>query len=220
MTLALGMAKILADLPGMRALMSYLYHFVIMFEALFILTLLETGTRVARFIFQETLTQFKSPEADQSAAREPSWTLNVIVSAVVTCLWGYLLYNFEINRLWLMMGIANQMLAAIGLAVGTTYILKHSAKRAYALCTGIPFVFVVGTVFTAGVESVRLWWSQAYTPGLPAADVFSYQLMSVLASVILVLGGVIVFEAVRRWYLLLAGGVPQETTELAAEEIV
>ena len=115
------------------------------------------------------------------------------------------------------MGIANQMLAAIGLAVGTTYILKYSAKRAYALCTGIPFVFVVGTVFTAGVESVRLWWSQAYTPGLPAADVFSYQLMSVLASVILVLGGVIVFESMRRWYLFLANGVPQETTELADE---
>jgi carbon starvation protein len=130
------------------------------------------------------------------------------------------LYNFEINRLWLMMGIANQMLAAIGLAVGTTYILKHSAKRAYALCTGIPFMFVVGTVFTAGVESVRLWWSQAYTPGLPAADVFSYQLMSVLASVILVLGGLIVIESVRRWYLLLAGGIPQEAVEIAGEELV
>ncbi len=219
-TLALGMAKILADLPGMRALMSYLYHFVIMFEALFILTLLETGTRVARFIFQETLIQFKSAQPDQSAAREPSWTLNVIVSAVVSFLWGYLLYTGDIDRLWRMMGISNQMLAAIGLAVGTTYILKHSAKRAYALCTGIPFVFVVGTVFTAGVESVRFWWNQAYAPDLPAADVFSYQLMSVLASVILVLGGLIVIESVRRWYLLLAGWIPREIMELAGEELV
>jgi carbon starvation protein len=122
-TLALGMAKILADLPGLRSLMSYLYHFVIMFEALFILTLLETGTRVARFIFQETLTQFRS---DQNAVREPSWTLNVIVSAIVSFLWGYLLYTGDIDRLWRMMGIANQLLATIALAVGTTYLLKHS----------------------------------------------------------------------------------------------
>jgi carbon starvation protein len=219
-TLALGMAKILADLPGMRALMSYLYHFVIMFEALFILTLLETGTRVARFIFQETLTQFKTVQPDQPARRETSWTLNVIVSVVVSFLWGYLLYTGDIDRLWRMMGIANQMLAAIGLAVGTTYILKHSPKRAYALCTGIPFVFVVGTVFTAGVESVRLWWNQASAPDLPATDVFSYQLMCILASVIIVLGGLIVIESLRRWYLLLAGGAPRESAEMAGEEIV
>ncbi len=219
-SLALGMAKILGDLPGMRALMSYLYHFVIMFEALFILTLLETGTRIARFIFQETLTQFKSDKSGQNAPQEPSWTLNVIVSAVVSCLWGYLLYNFEINRLWLMMGIANQMLAAIGLAVGTTYILKYSAKRAYALCTAIPFVFVVGTVFTAGVESLGLWWNQVSNPDLPAADVFSYQLMSVLASVILILGGLIVIESVRRWYLMLLNGIPQESAVPAGEETV
>jgi len=216
-TLALGMAKILADLPGLRSLMSYLYHFVIMFEALFILTLLETGTRVARFIFQETLTQFKS---DQSTSREPSWTLNVMVSAIVSFLWGYLLYTGDIDRLWRMMGIANQLLATIALAVGTTYLLKHSPKRIYALCTGIPFAYTVVTVFTASVQSIQNWWGQLANPALPAAQAFSYKLMCVLASVMLVLTGLIVFEAIRRWYLLLANGIPQETAELGGEELV
>jgi carbon starvation protein len=199
-TLALGMAKILAGLPGLRSLMSYLYHFVIMFEALFILTLLETGTRVARFIFQETVSQFRR---DASARREPSWSLNVAISALVSFLWGYLLYTGDIDRLWRMMGIANQLLATIALAVGTTYLLKKATKRIYALCTGVPFLYAVATVFTAGVESVLLWWGQIADPKLPPAQVFSYKLMCVLAVIMLALTGLIVIEAVRRWYLLL-----------------
>jgi carbon starvation protein len=216
-TLALGMAKILADLPGLKSLMSYLYHFVIMFEALFILTLLETGTRVARFIFQETLAQFKS---DQKTVREPSWTLNVIVSAIVSFLWGYLLYTSDIDRLWRMMGIANQLLATIALAVGTTYLLKHSPKRIYALCTGVPFTYAVVTVFTAGIESIQNWWGLLANPDLSAAQLFSYKLMCVLASLMLVLTGIILIEAVRRWYLLLAGGIPKESAEMTGEELV
>ena len=219
-SLALGMAKILGDLPGMRILMAYLYHFVIMFEALFILTLLETGTRIARFIFQETLAQFKSHRSDPHAPQETTWTLNIIVSAVVSFLWGYLLYTGDIDRLWRMMGISNQMLATIGLAAGTTYILRYSARRAYALCTGLPFAFVVVTVFTAGVESVLDWWNQSQNPKLPQADVFSNQLMSVLAAIILVLGAIVVIESVRRWYLLLTNGTPRDAAELALDELV
>ena len=71
-------------------------------------------------------------------------------------------------------------------------------------------VFVVVTVFTAGVESIQSWWNQVSNPDLPAADVFSYKLMCVLASVMLVLDGLIVIESVRRWYLLLANGIPQK----------
>ena len=219
-SLALGMAKILGDLPGMRILMAYLYHFVIMFEALFILTLLETGTRIARFIFQETLAQFKSHRSDPHAPQETTWTLNIIVSAVVSFLWGYLLYTGDIDRLWRMMGISNQMLATIGLAAGTTYILRYSARRAYALCTGLPFAFVAVTVFTAGVESVLDWWNQSQNPKLPQADVFSNQLMSVLAAIILVLGAIVVIESVRRWYLLLTNGTPRDAAELALDELV
>ena len=147
-TLAVGMAKVFSSLPGMKALMGYWYHFVIMFEALFILTLLETGTRVARFIFQETVHQFL-PKA-VARRRDVNLGLNIVLSATVCALWGYLLYSGNIATLWRMMGIANQLLATIALAVGTTYLLQHAPRRVYALCTGIPLVFVVATVFTAG----------------------------------------------------------------------
>ena len=87
---------------------------------------------------------------------------------MVCGLWGYLLYNFEIGPLWLMNGIGNQLLAVIGLAIGTTYLLQHSPKRVYALCTGIPFVVMAVTVFTAGVESVNRWWLQQSNSDLAA----------------------------------------------------
>ncbi len=153
-TLAVGMSQVLAGLPGMKQSSKYRYHFVIMFEALFILTLLETGTRVARFIFEESLEQFRGRSRE---GHQPNWVLNVTMSVLVCFLWGYLLYTGNIDNLWRMMGIANQLLATIALAVGTTYLLKCSPKRVYALCTGVPFVFVVATVFTAGVLSVGSW---------------------------------------------------------------
>ena len=124
-TLAVGMAKVFSDLFGSR-LMAYWYHFVIMFEVLFILTLLETGTRVARFVFQEALVQFNP---DYRIGNEPNWTVNVLLSVTVCFLWGYLLYTGNIASLWRMMGIANQLLAVIALAVGTTYLLQHAPKR-------------------------------------------------------------------------------------------
>ena len=199
-TLAAGMAAIFSKLPGMKTMMSYWYHFVIMFEALFILTLLETGTRVARFVFQETASQFTSRA---TVAGKPRWGLNIGMSLVTCFAWGYLLYTGNINTLWRMLGIANQLLAAIALAVGTTYLINHAPKRRYALCTGIPFAFVIVTVLTAGVQSVQGWWSKI--PSAPAQEDFSLQLMSVLATIMLVLTVVIAVDAVRRWFVLLRG---------------
>ncbi len=144
--------------------------------------------------------------------------MNVITSFLVCGAWGYLLYVFEIGRLWLMMGIANQLLATIGLAVGTTYLLQHSPKRVYALCTGIPFFVVAVTVFTAGIESLQLWWGQQALPTLSAADAFSYRLMCGLVCAILLLGGIIVIETVRRWYMILSRGAVPAEPQLAAEE--
>jgi carbon starvation protein len=203
-TLAVGMAKVFASLPGMKQLTSYWYHFVIMFEALFILTLLETGTRVARFVFQETVAQF-SPK--QALGHEAKWGLNVTMSLAVAFMWGYLLYTGNIERLWRMMGIANQLLAAIALTVGTTYLLQKAPKRIYALCTAIPLVFVVATVFTAGVQSIQSWWGELGSPDLTPAQEFSLKLTCVLAAVMLVLTAAIVVDAIRRWYALL-NGVP------------
>ena len=130
-TLAVGMAKIFSSLLGTTALMSYWYHFVIMFEALFILTLLETGTRVARFIFQEVVHQ--SLPAKLAQRWDVNLGLNVALSLSVCGLWGYLLYSGNIATLWRMMGIANQLLAMLALAIGTTYLLEYAPAAGLCL---------------------------------------------------------------------------------------
>src|SRR3972149_6431771 len=154
-TLADGMDKVFTAVPGLKDLMAYWYHFVTMFEALFILTLLEPGTRVARFVFQETLAQF-NPKA--AIGHQPKWGLNVTMSLVVCGLWGGLLYIGNLDTLWRMLGIAKQLLATISLAIGTTYLLQHAPKRIYAFCTGIPLVFALATVFAASIQSIQMWW--------------------------------------------------------------
>jgi carbon starvation protein len=199
-TLAVGMAKVFSSLPGLKQLMSYWYHFVIMFEALFILTLLETGTRVARFVFQETLAGI-APRPQ--ATGRPRWAMNIFMSFVTCLAWGYLLYRSELGTLWRMLGIANQLLATIALAVGTTYLLNHAPKRRYALCTGIPFAFVVVTVFVAGVQSVAGWWAQAGQAS--GGQAFMLKLTCGLASMMIVLTVVIVLDAGRRWWKILSG---------------
>jgi carbon starvation protein len=210
-TLAVGMAKVFSSLPLMKHLMAYWYHFVIMFEALFILTLLETGTRVARFVFQETLAQFKS---GYELGHQPRWGLNVTMSVVVCGLWGGLLYIGNLDTLWRMLGIANQLLATIALAVGTTYLLQHAPKRVYALCTGIPFAFALVTTFTAGVQSIQMWWEK-HEPD--PTQMFLAKLACVLAAIMLTLTVIITLDTVRRWYVLLANG-ESAAAPLAAEE--
>ena len=204
-TLAVGMAKVFSNLPGMKTLTSYWYHFVIMFEALFILTLLETGTRVARFVFQEAAAQFV-PKA--AIGHKPNWIVNALVSVVVCLAWGYLLYIGNLNTLWSILGISNQLLASIALAVGTTYILQHSRRRIYAICTGIPLAFVLVTVVTAGVERIGEWWQQAFKVGLPEGEGFLLKLACVLGSIMLVLTVIITVAAMRRWVIILRTPAP------------
>jgi carbon starvation protein len=208
------MAKVFSGLFG-RGLMAYWYHFVIMFEALFILTLLETGTRVARFVFQEALAQF-SPKFELGG--EPKWTVNILLSVTVCFLWGYMLFTGNIASLWRMMGIANQLLATIALAVGTTYLLQHAPKRKYALCTAIPLAFVIVTVFAAGIESVQFWLQELASGKPTAAQAFSLKLNCVLASVMLALSAVIAVAAVRRWFVLLTNGREPSASPSAADE--
>jgi carbon starvation protein len=221
-TLAVGMAKVFSSVPGMTTLMAYWYHFVIMFEALFILTLLETGTRVARFVFQEAFTSFgelKEPaiEGGASSGRQMHrvhWGLNIAMSILVCVAWGYLLYVGTLDTLWRMLGIANQLLAAIALAVGTTYLLLHAPKRRYALCTGIPFLFILVTVVTASVMSIRGWWIRDI-PNAPPDKVFLLKLLCLLATVMLGLTVLITADAVRKWIEILSGPAPVRDPEPA-----
>ena len=213
-TLAVGMAKVFSSMPGMHAVTSYWYHFVIMFEALFILTLLEIGTRVARFVFQETVTQF-APRAIKTG--KANWPMNIAMSVAACFCWGYLLYTGRFDTLWSMLGIANQLLAAIALAVGTTYLLLHARKRVYALCTFLPFVFVLITTFTAGILKIQECWANI-PKASTAQDAFSLRLMCVLATLILIMAAGIAALAVRRWLGILATPAPSAGEPMPAVE--
>jgi len=148
-SLAAGMSVIMSAIPGMKHLMGYWYHFAIMFEALFILTTVDTGTRVARYILQELVKLFK-----------PRWKggkkfSGIFISgAIVSFLWGYLVYNGDISTIWPMFGVANQLLATLALAVGTLYILRNSSKWIYGLVTFIPAVFMFCTTVVAGILNI------------------------------------------------------------------
>lgn len=148
-SLAAGMSVILSSIKGMKHLMGYWYHFAIMFEALFILTTVDTGTRVARYILQEMI-KFVNPRLGRG-----NWLPGMLfASASISFLWGYLVYNGDISTIWPMFGVANQLLAALALFIGTIFILKHSKKWQYGLITFIPAIFMFLTTVTAGIDNI------------------------------------------------------------------
>ncbi len=158
-SLAVGIAQMFSGLPGMRGLMDYWYHFAIMFEALFILTTIDTGTRVGRFLVQEFLGRFYAP-----FGRKEWMPGSVISTLLIVSAWSYFIWNGSINTIWPMFGIANQLLAATALAVGTTIIINMGKAR-YAWVTAVPLAFVSVTTLTAGVLSVRdNFWPMATGP--------------------------------------------------------
>ena len=160
-TLAIGIAQIFSGLPGLRGFMKYWYHFAIMFEALFILTTIDTGTRVARFMLGEFLGRFYKP------LDRPNWIPGaVITTALIVGGWTYFILTGSISTIWPMFGIANQLLAAIALAVGTTLIINAGRAR-YAWVTILPMTFVGVTTLIAGWESItNIFWPKTNGPNL------------------------------------------------------
>src|SRR5262245_13767237 len=147
-SLAVGMAHVFSGVPGLKGLMDYWYHFAIMFEALFILTTIDTGTRVARFLVQEFLGRAWKPMA------RTDWMPGTVVSsALVVTGWGYFIHTGTISTIWPMFGIANQLLAAMALSIGTTVIIKEGRAR-YAWVTLVPLAFVATTTISAGWLSI------------------------------------------------------------------
>lgn len=148
-TLAIGMAHIFSSIPGMRELMAYWYHFAIMFEALFILTTVDAGTRVGRYLLQEAFGRVYPPLG------RFSWMPSVLItSALFTFAWGYLLYYNDVSSIWPMFGVANQLLAVIAFTVGTIYLLHTARRRLYCLTTAIPGIILVITTVTAAVLNI------------------------------------------------------------------
>ena len=153
-TLAVGMASILSSFLGGRTVMGIWYHFAILFEALFILTTVDAGTRVLRFMLQDLV-----GNAVPRFKETTSWTNNLIGSALAVTLWGYFLYAGVIDpfggiwTLWPLFGTANQMLAAIALTLCTVVLFKMKRER-YALVTIAPALWLVACTITAGLEKV------------------------------------------------------------------
>jgi carbon starvation protein len=243
-SLALGMAHIFATTGGGRALIGFWYHFAIMFEALFILTILDAGTRVGRFMLQDLLGHVWKPLG------RTSWMPGVVAtSALIVGAWGYFLIQGVrdplggINSLWPLYGTANQLLAAIALCVATTILLKmHGAKYLWITC--VPLAWLVAVTFTAA-------WQKIFSP-IPAigflaqagrleaslragtaADVaatqtliFNARLDAVLCGVFLVLVATILLDSMRVWMGILRGThdarvceAPFVLSQLRAEEL-
>lgn len=147
-SLAIGMAQVFSALPGMKGLMSYWYHFAIMFEALFILTTIDTGTRVARFIAQEFLGKLYSP------FEKTDWLPGTLIaSALVVAAWSYFILTGSISTIWPMFGVANQLLAVIALCVATS-VLLNMGKKKYIWTTLTPLSFISVTTLTAGWQNI------------------------------------------------------------------
>ena len=199
-SLAIGMAQIFAGLPGMRQLLDYWYHFAIMFEALFILTTIDAGTRVGRFLVGEFIGR-----AVPSFARH-DWMPGALVSTLlVVGGWAYFIWAGSISTIWPMFGIANQLLASVALAVATTVIINAGRAR-YAWVTLAPLAFVAVTTLTAGVLSVRNnFYPMTVSPDA-ALHVQGYvNTISTLVMMILVV--VILASAVMKWTDVLSGRV-------------
>lgn len=153
-TLAIGMAVIFSKVIGGNALMAFWYHFAILFEALFILTTVDAGTRVGRFMIQDLIGTAYKPFA-KTGALVP----NIIATALCVLFWGYFLYQGVIdplggiNTLWPLFGIANQMLAGIALLLGTTLLFKMG-KKAYVWVTLVPTTWLLIVTLTAGWQKL------------------------------------------------------------------
>jgi carbon starvation protein len=232
-SLALGMARIFASTGGGRTILGFWYHFAIMFEALFILTIIAAGTRVGRFMIEELMGR-------QTVKRLGLHTMAGVMttSAVMVLAWGYFLYQGVrdplggINSLWPLFGIANQLLAAIALCVATTIFIKMHRAR-YMWITGIPLTWLVIVTFTAGYQKIfsdqpRLGFladAAALQSALDAgkiaaakvaetqAQIFNDRLDAVVCGMFMVLVAMILVDSIRVWVGILSGSKEAKVEE-------
>jgi carbon starvation protein len=189
-TLALGIAKIFDGIPGLRGLMKYWYHFAIMFEALFILTTIDTGTRVARFLLGEFGGRF------YRKLEEPNWLPgSILTSTVVVAAWTAFIWTGSVATIWPMFGIANQLLAAVALCVATTVIINMGKAR-YCWVTIAPLSFVATTTLVAGYQSIRdIFWPQAQNPLTTTQGYINTS----LTALIMCAAVIVLVDSIRRW---------------------
>lgn len=186
-SLAVGMTQIFTGVPWFTEMSGYFYQFVIMFEAVFILTAIDAGTRVARYLIQDFLGDVIKP------LKRTDWLPGTIIASALACfMWGYLLYTGEIGPIWALFGVSNQLMASIGLVIGATVVLKIATKRIYVLTCIIPLVYLYISVNVAGIWMIKnVYWN-------PAASGYSV-LNGVLSVIMLILGVVVVITAIKSW---------------------
>ncbi len=210
-TLAVGMAFVFTDAltwtgltaEQLRGIMAYWYHFAIMFEALFILTTIDAGTRIARFLLQETLGSV-FPKFEQT-----DWLPGALLAtAVVTAGWGALVWSGSIGTIWPMFGIANQLLAVLALALVTT-LLVNTGRGRYAPITLLPMLFVTATTMSAGVIMTG-----QFAGMIQAGQVLRGMLNLGLTLFVMVSVGFIVLLSASRWVGIAGGLVKPRTTEV------
>jgi len=236
---AVGMAHIFSQSLGGSTVMALWYHFAVMFESLFILTVLDAGTRVARFMIQDALGHIHKPLG------RTSWYPSILAtSALIVAAWGYFLWQGVkdplggINSLWPLFGIANQLLATVALCVATTIIIKMHRSMKYALVTLIPLAWLVAATFTASWHKIldpnpRVGFlSQAGAlaagpaTGATARLIFNNRLDAAVTATLVVMVTLVLFESARQWIGVLTGRekaqvkeAPFVMTRLAQERI-
>ena len=223
-TFAVGMAHMFAGVLGSKAALALWYHFAIMFEALFILTTIDAGTRVGRFLMQDLLGYVWRPLGETRSA-----TGNWIASAAFVAAWGWFLYQGVvdplggINSLWPIFGVANQLLAVIALALGTTVLIKMGRKR-YLWVSLLPLAWLLTVTMTAGwmkifspeprlgFLSLAVSYERQIAAGGTAAQIadwrqqaFNNHVDAVVTGVFLVLVALVVLASMRGWVELLVG---------------
>jgi carbon starvation protein len=226
---AVGMAHIFAHSLGGQALMAIWYHFAIMFEALFILTVLDAGTRVGRFMLQEGLGHLWKPLGPRGGY--PSILAS---SAVMVALWGYFLWMGVkdplggINSIWPLFGIANQLLGTVALCVATTILIK-SGRVKYAWVTLLPLMALISITFTAALEKMfsarprigflahaqQVSAQIAAGTSVPRAaqQLLNDRIDTAVTGALLVLVTLVLVESVREWLRVLTGSKAPEVTE-------
>ena len=181
-SLAVGMTYVFHNIPGLSSIMSYWYHFCIMFEALFILTTIDSGTRIGRYLLQDLFGKMYK----RLANKDSKFNL-IFFSALMSVTWGALLYSGNISTIWPLFGVANQTLAAIAFAIGTSVLIEIGKKK-YTPITILPMIFIAITTMTASIENIF----GNYIPNGKTT-------LTILSFIIMIMLVVIVVECVKSW---------------------
>jgi carbon starvation protein len=207
-SLAVGMAQIFASLPGMQSLLAYWYHFAIMFEALFILTTIDSGTRVGRFLIQEFMGRIHAP-----FARPNNWVAGSVATLIMVFSWGYFIYTGQINTIWPLFAVGNQLLASVALAVATS-ILINLGRTKYIWTTLVPLIFLGTNTLYGGYLNVTTNYYPLAIGANTARNVEGW-ILTICTIFMMVLALIILGAAVQKWFSVLNGGPAPATAETA-----